>query len=70
VRPVVAETTALGAAYLAGVGAGLWSQDRVSTSWRARARYEPAMAEGARDELLAGWRAALQTARNHGSDGG
>src|SRR3954466_15165840 len=67
VVPEIAETTALGAAYLAGVGAGLWSQDRVTSSWRARARYEPAMEEGERDELLAGWRAALETARNHGS---
>jgi glycerol kinase len=67
VVPEIAETTALGAAYLAGVGVGLWSQDRVTSSWRARARYEPAMEEGEREELLAGWRAALQTARNHGS---
>jgi glycerol kinase len=70
VVPEIAEPTALGAAYLAGVGVGLWSQDRVASSWRARARYEPAMDEATRDELMAGWRAALQTARNHGSGRG
>jgi glycerol kinase len=45
---------------------GLWSQDRVARSWRARARYEPAMSDDEREGLLEGWRAALTTARNHG----
>src|SRR4051795_5796721 len=67
VVPEIEQTTALGAAYLAGVGAGLWSQDRVTSSWRARARYEPRMDAAGRDELLKGWRTALETARNHGS---
>jgi glycerol kinase len=66
VVPEVEQTTALGAAYLAGVGAGLWTQDRVVSSWRARSRYEPAMAAGQREQLLAGWHAAVHTARNHG----
>jgi glycerol kinase len=65
VVPEVEQTTALGAAYLAGVGVGLWSQDRVASSWRARSRYEPTMSEDHRRELLAGWRAAVHTARNH-----
>ncbi|MEA2154525.1 MAG: glycerol kinase [Solirubrobacteraceae bacterium] len=66
VVPEVEQTTALGAAYLAGVGAGLWSQDRVASSWRARSRYEPTMSEDQRRTLLAGWHAAVHTARNHG----
>jgi glycerol kinase len=66
VVPEIEQTTALGAAYLAGVGAGLFTQDRVASSWRARSRYEPAMSADQREHLLAGWHAALHTAREHG----
>ena len=66
VVPEVEQTTALGAAYLAGVGVGMWSQDRVVSSWRARSRYEPTMSEDQRQTLLAGWAAAVHTARSHG----
>ncbi len=65
VVPEIGETTALGAASLAAVGVGMWSQERVASSWRARARYEPAMGEDERERLLGEWRAALRTARNH-----
>ncbi len=70
VIPEISETTALGAAYLAGVGAGVWSQARVESSWRERARFEPRMGEDEREALLVGWRRALATARNHGSEQG
>ena len=63
VLPEVAETTAFGAASLAGVGAGVWTLDRVSKAWRERARYEPKLDGAAREELLAGWRRALERAR-------
>jgi glycerol kinase len=63
--PEIEQTTALGAAFLAGVGAGLWSQDRVASSWRARSRYEPTMSADQREHLLAGWHAALHTAQGH-----
>ncbi len=53
------ETTAVGAASLAGVGAGLWTLDRVRAGWRERARYEPEMDPARRDALVAGWHAAL-----------
>ena len=53
VVPEVAETTALGAALLAGVGAGAWTQDRVRALWRERARYEPRIGEDERGALLA-----------------
>jgi glycerol kinase len=66
VVPEVEQTTALGAAYLAGVGAGMWSQDRVASSWRARSRYEPTMSDDQRQHLLAEWHAAVHTARGHG----
>ncbi len=64
VLPRTAETTALGAAYLAGVGIGLWSLDDVHASWRESARYEPRMSEVQRAGLLAGWHDALAATRN------
>jgi len=63
VVPEVAETTALGAAYLAGVGVGTWSLDQVRSSRRERARYEPAMGADERDALQAGWSRALERAK-------
>jgi glycerol kinase len=61
--PEVSETTALGAALLAGVGAGLWTLTDVRDGWRVRARFEPRMSEGERECLLAGWHRALGLAR-------
>jgi glycerol kinase len=58
------ETTALGAAYLAGVGVGLWTVSDVRDAWRERCRYEPRMGEDERAPLLAGWADALARARN------
>jgi glycerol kinase len=62
VVPEVSETTALGAAYLAGVGAGEWTFDHVRESWREHSRYEPRMSADERDTLQARWRAALERA--------
>ena len=64
VVPEIAETTALGAAYLAGVGAGAWTLTEVGEAWRERHRFEPRMGEDERGELLAGWHDALARARN------
>jgi glycerol kinase len=61
----IAETTALGAAYLAGVGAGAWTVSDVRDGWRAGARYQPRMGEDERLVLLAGWADALVRARSH-----
>jgi glycerol kinase len=63
VIPEIAETTALGAAYLAGIGTGLWTIDYVRGSRRERCRYEPDMGEDERESLLADWRRALDRAR-------
>jgi glycerol kinase len=63
VLPEIAETTALGAAYLAGVGVGMWTLSDVSAGWRERLRYEPRMSEQERLELLAGWEDALARTR-------
>jgi glycerol kinase len=64
VVPEVSETTALGAAYLAGVATGTWSETDVRSMWREAARYEPRMPAAQRDELLAGWRRALDRSRD------
>ena len=54
VVPEVSETTALGAAYLAGVATGAWSEADVRAMWREAARYEPSMSEDERETLLGG----------------
>jgi glycerol kinase len=64
VIPEVPETTALGAAYLAGVGRGLWTVDHVRGTWGERLRYEPDMAADEREELLRGWHRALERSRH------
>jgi glycerol kinase len=61
--PEVAETTALGAAYLAGIATARWSLDQVGEMWREAARYEPAMGEDERATLLADWHRALDRAK-------
>jgi glycerol kinase len=63
VLPEIVETTALGAAYLAGVGIGLWTQSDVASGWRERRRYEPAVSADQRDALLTDWRRAVERAR-------
>jgi glycerol kinase len=63
VLPEIPEVTALGAAYLAGVGVGLWTIDDVSRSWRGRRRFEPSMGDDERQTLLHSWRRALDRAR-------
>ncbi len=63
VVPEIAETTALGAAYLAGVGVGLWTLDAVRRGWREKERYEPRMGDGERAALMDGWARALDRAR-------
>lgn len=65
--PEIAETTALGAAYLAGVAAGRWSLDQVGEMWREAARYEPAMGTDQREALLSDWHRALDRAKGWAS---
>jgi len=64
VRPNVTETTALGAAYLAGLAVGLWSSTKdIATQWSIDRRFEPAMAAAARQAKLARWHQALERAK-------
>jgi len=60
-RPVIAETTALGAAYLAGLAVGFWaSEDEVKTKWAIDGEYNPNMKSEDRDALYAGWTKAVE----------
>jgi glycerol kinase len=67
VVPEIAETTALGAAYLAGIATGRWSGEEVAGMWREAARYEPRMGAEERERLLAGWHRALDRSRGWAS---
>ncbi|MHC3001820.1 glycerol kinase GlpK [Gordonia sp. GN26] len=60
VRPVVNETTALGAAYAAGLAVGYWeSEDEIRANWAEDKRWKPTMAEEERDRLYAEWNRAV-----------
>jgi glycerol kinase len=60
VRPKVLETTALGAAYLAGLTTALWkSRDEIAGQWQVERKFEPRMDEARRGELMARWREAV-----------
>ncbi|MCY4396369.1 MAG: glycerol kinase GlpK [Rhodospirillaceae bacterium] len=65
-RPAVTETTALGAALLAGVGAGIYGslKEAVAAAWRAERIFTPSMAVDRRKALRAGWRTAVRRVRN------
>jgi glycerol kinase len=67
-RPVVRETTALGAAYLAGLATGVWgSLTEVAACWRHDRHFEPRLDASAREETLAAWRRAVERARGWAS---
>ena len=61
--PEISETTALGAAYLAGIGTGTWTQEDVRAMWRERATYEPRMSADERESLHARWLDAVGRSR-------
>jgi glycerol kinase len=61
--PAERETTAIGAAALAGLAAGVWSStDELAAAWRCAERYEPELPEAEAERLVAGWRAAVARA--------
>ena len=60
VRPADTETTALGAAYLAGLATGIWKNtEEVEQFWRAEKIFEPEMTVDQREDLFAGWKRAV-----------
>ncbi|QTC42677.1 glycerol kinase GlpK [Bacillus sp. V3] len=62
-RPVVNETTALGAAYLAGLAVGYWKdREEISKQWKKDSEFEPGMTKENREELYAGWKKAVKAA--------
>ncbi len=63
-RPVVAETTALGAAYLAGLATGYWqSQEEIARKWALDRAFRPNMDEQKREELYRNWKRAVERAK-------
>ena len=65
VRPKITETTALGAAYLAGLAVGFWQDsEELSAQWRVERAFEPGMSRDRVEGLLAGWRKAVGRAKN------
>ncbi|HFJ9403430.1 MULTISPECIES: glycerol kinase GlpK [Bacillus cereus group] len=63
-RPVINETTALGAAYLAGLAVGYWkNQDEIKEQWHMDKRFEPTMEAETSEELYAGWKKAIEATK-------
>jgi glycerol kinase len=63
-RPEVLETTALGAAYLAGLAVGFWADRRqIETNWREERRFEPEISAAKRQALYEGWQRAVERSR-------
>ncbi|TCS83184.1 glycerol kinase GlpK [Tepidibacillus fermentans] len=61
-RPVVNETTALGAAYLAGLATGFWKdKEEIAKNWAIDKTFEPVLAEEKREELYSGWKRAVNS---------
>jgi glycerol kinase len=60
IRPQVAETTALGAAYAAGLAVGFWeTEDDIRKNWQMAKTWKPAMSQGDREEMFGQWKKAV-----------
>lgn len=69
VRPAITETTALGAAYLAGLAVKYWSGiDAIRHQWKAERNFEPQLQEAARESLVSGWQRAVRSAISWAED--
>jgi glycerol kinase len=62
-RPKITETTALGAAFLAGLESGLMNLDSIRSTWQLERRFEPQMSSAEREKLYAGWKKAVERAK-------
>jgi glycerol kinase len=70
-RPAVTETTALGAAYLAGLAVGFWEGlDEIEANWALDRRFEPSMDATERERMLRGWHRAVERSRGWASPDG
>jgi len=68
-RPAVTETTALGAAYLAGLATGFWgSQEEIARQWQLERSFDPVMSADQRESLYSGWQRAVERARHWAED--
>ncbi|HEY3084944.1 MAG TPA: glycerol kinase GlpK [Candidatus Dormibacteraeota bacterium] len=67
-RPRQTETTALGAAFLAGLGAGVWKEADLARLWKLDREFEPRMSRDEADELQSGWRRAVERSRDWAQD--
>lgn len=71
IRPVVNETTALGAAYAAGLAVGFWkSEDDIRDNWAQDKTWEPKMDESDRERLYSGWNKAVERTYGWTDDAG
>jgi len=59
-RPEIIETTALGAAYLAGLATGFWEKSDITKGWRIDKTFKPKMKAADRKKLYAGWQKAVK----------
>jgi len=65
VRPAVTETTALGAAYLAGLATGFWSDPaQIESLWTVERRFEPGLSDDERQARVSQWRRAVERCRH------
>ncbi len=68
-RPEIVETTALGAAYLAGLAVGFWKdKEEISRSWKLDTQYKASMGEGEREKLHRGWKKAVERSKDWESE--
>jgi glycerol kinase len=66
IRPKITETTALGAAYMAGLAVGFWSGlHEIAEYWQADEVFKPSMNNEMRDELTKGWERAIKTTQSY-----
>jgi glycerol kinase len=69
VRPRITETTALGAAYLAGLATGFWSDEKeIASLWERERVFEPHLSRAAGEERLVGWKRAVERSRDWAKD--
>src|SRR5690606_1856774 len=62
-RPIISETTARGAAYLAGLAVGYWAdKQEIAAGWQLGATFQPNMSEQDRQHIYAGWKKAIEAA--------